>query len=52
MSEDFVKVANTNDIQPSHMKEVQLDGENICLVNVEGKWLKNLRVTDDWCLNE
>jgi glycine betaine catabolism B len=34
MSEDFVKVANTNDIQPSHMKEVQLDGENICLVNV------------------
>ena len=38
MSEDFVKVANTNDIQPSHMKEVQLDGENICLVNVEGKY--------------
>jgi glycine betaine catabolism B len=37
MSEDFVKVANTNDIQSSHMKEVQLDGENICLVNVEGK---------------
>jgi ferredoxin-NADP reductase/nitrite reductase/ring-hydroxylating ferredoxin subunit len=35
---DFVKVANTNDIQPSHMKEVQLDGENICLVNVEGKY--------------
>ena len=28
MSEDFVKVANTNDIQPSHMKEVQLEGEN------------------------
>ena len=38
MSEDFVKVANTNDIQPSHMKEVQLEGENICLVNVEGKY--------------
>jgi glycine betaine catabolism B len=38
MSEDFVKVANTNDIQPSHMKEVQLDGQNICLVNVEGKY--------------
>jgi glycine betaine catabolism B len=38
MGEDFVKVANTNDIQPSHMKEVQLDGENICLVNVEGKY--------------
>ena len=27
MSEDFVKVANTNDIQPSHMKEVLLDGD-------------------------
>ena len=38
MSEDFVKVANKNDIQPSHMKEVQFDGENICLVNVEGKY--------------
>ena len=38
MSEDFVKVANTNDIQPSHMKEVQLDGQNICLVNIEGKY--------------
>ena len=36
--EDFVKVADTNDIQPSHMKEVQLDGENICIVNVEGKY--------------
>jgi glycine betaine catabolism B len=38
LSEDFVKVANKNDIQPSHMKEVQLDGENICLINVEGKY--------------
>lgn len=38
MSEDFVKVADTKDIQPSHMKEVQVDGENICVVNVEGKY--------------
>ena len=38
MGEDFVKVANTNDIQPSHMKEVQLDGETICLVNIEGNY--------------
>ena len=38
MSEDFVKVANTNDIKPSHMKEVQLDGEIICLANIEGKY--------------
>jgi ferredoxin-NADP reductase/nitrite reductase/ring-hydroxylating ferredoxin subunit len=35
---DFAKVADTNDIQPSHMKEVQLDGESICIVNVEGKY--------------
>jgi glycine betaine catabolism B len=38
LSEDLVKVADTKDIQPSHMKEVQVDGENICVVNVEGKY--------------
>jgi ferredoxin-NADP reductase/nitrite reductase/ring-hydroxylating ferredoxin subunit len=38
LSEDFVKVANTNDIQPSQMKEVEVDGQNICVVNVEGKY--------------
>lgn len=38
LSEDFVKVANTKDIQPSQMKEVEVDGENICVVNVEGKY--------------
>jgi ferredoxin-NADP reductase/nitrite reductase/ring-hydroxylating ferredoxin subunit len=36
--EGFVKVSNTKDIQPSHMKEVQVDGESICIVNVEGKY--------------
>ena len=36
--EDFVKIANTNDIQPSEMKEVQLDEESLCIVNVEGKY--------------
>ena len=36
--EDFVKVADTNDIQPSQMKEVELNGQNICVVNVEGKY--------------
>jgi ferredoxin-NADP reductase/nitrite reductase/ring-hydroxylating ferredoxin subunit len=35
---DFVKVADTNDIQPSQMKEVQVDGESICIVNVDGKY--------------
>ncbi len=38
LSEDFVKVAHTKDIQPSGMKEVQVDGENICVANVEGKY--------------
>jgi nitrite reductase/ring-hydroxylating ferredoxin subunit len=38
LSEHFVKVADTKDIQPSRMKEVQVDGENICVVNVEGKY--------------
>ena len=37
-SEDFVKVADTKDIQSSYMKEFQVDGENICVVNVEGKY--------------
>ena len=36
--EDFAKVADTTDIQPSHMKEVQIDGESICIVNVDGKY--------------
>jgi glycine betaine catabolism B len=38
LSQDFVKVAETTDIQPSQMKEVQVNGQNICLVNVEGKY--------------
>ena len=38
LSEDFVKVADTKDIPPSHMKEVEVDGENICIVNVGGKY--------------
>jgi nitrite reductase/ring-hydroxylating ferredoxin subunit len=38
MSENFVKVADTKDIRPSHMREVQVDGENICVVNVDGKY--------------
>jgi ferredoxin-NADP reductase/nitrite reductase/ring-hydroxylating ferredoxin subunit len=36
--EDFVKVSETMDISPSHMIEIQVDGEKICLVNVEGKF--------------
>jgi nitrite reductase/ring-hydroxylating ferredoxin subunit len=35
---DFVKVANTSDIQPLQMKEVQLDDEIICIINVNEKY--------------
>jgi hypothetical protein len=38
LSEDFVKVADIKDIRPSQMKEVEVNGENICVVNVEGKY--------------
>jgi hypothetical protein len=39
LSEDLVKVARSKDIQLSHMKEGQLDGEDISIVNVEGKYM-------------
>jgi glycine betaine catabolism B len=35
---DFVKVAEGKDIQPSTMKAVEVNGEKICLANVEGKY--------------
>lgn len=35
---DFVKVAETKDIQSTKMKTVEVAGENICLINVEGKY--------------
>jgi ferredoxin-NADP reductase/nitrite reductase/ring-hydroxylating ferredoxin subunit len=38
MSEDFVKIADTKDIQTSQMKEVQFDGEDVCIANVDGKY--------------
>jgi ferredoxin-NADP reductase/nitrite reductase/ring-hydroxylating ferredoxin subunit len=38
LSENFVKVADIKEILPSKMKEVQVDGENICIANVEGKY--------------
>ena len=37
MSEDFVKVAETKDIQSSQMKAVEVDGKKVCVANVEGK---------------
>ena len=36
--DDFVKVAETKDIQTSQMKEVQIDGQDICIANVDGKY--------------
>ena len=38
LGDDFVKVADTKDIQPSQMKEVELNGEKICVANAEGKY--------------
>ncbi|HET7344629.1 MAG TPA: non-heme iron oxygenase ferredoxin subunit [Nitrososphaeraceae archaeon] len=38
MSEDFVKVVDAKDIQPSTMKAVEIAGEKICVANVEGKY--------------
>jgi len=38
LGEDFVKVAETKDIQSSQMKEVEVNGEKICIANVEGKF--------------
>lgn len=38
MGQDFVKVADTKDIQQSEMKEVEVDGQKICIVNIQGKY--------------
>lgn len=38
MSGDFVRVAETKDIQPSTMKAVDLASERFCIVNVEGNY--------------
>src|SRR5919108_3681771 len=38
MSEDFVKVAETKDIQATQMKAVEVAGEDICVANVDGKY--------------
>jgi nitrite reductase/ring-hydroxylating ferredoxin subunit len=38
LSENFDKVADINEILPSKMKEVQVNGENICIANVEGRY--------------
>jgi nitrite reductase/ring-hydroxylating ferredoxin subunit len=37
-NQGFIKAAETKDVPPSQMKEVQVDGKAICLANVEGKY--------------
>jgi nitrite reductase/ring-hydroxylating ferredoxin subunit len=38
MGEDFVKVAETKDIQASQIMVVEVNGEKVCLSNVKGKY--------------
>ena len=38
MSEDFVNVAQSKDIGPSTMKAVDVAGEKVCIVNIEGNY--------------
>jgi glycine betaine catabolism B len=38
LEEDFVKVAETKDVQASQMVAVDVNGEKVCLSNVNGKY--------------
>jgi 3-phenylpropionate/trans-cinnamate dioxygenase ferredoxin component len=38
LSEDFVKVAESNEIAPSSMKAVDVAGEKVCIINIEGNY--------------
>ncbi|MGD9535497.1 MAG: Rieske 2Fe-2S domain-containing protein [Candidatus Nitrosocosmicus sp.] len=38
MGSGFIRVADIKDIQPSQMKEVQVEGESVCIANVGGKY--------------
>ena len=44
----FVKVASRKDIPHSQMKEVQIDGQKICISNIEGKYF----AIDNTCTHE
>lgn len=37
-NEGLVKVAKKSDIPPSHMKEYQVDGQSVCVANIDGKY--------------
>ena len=36
--EEFIKVAETTEVPPSKMKKVKVDGKEILIVDVEGKY--------------
>jgi glycine betaine catabolism B len=38
LSEDFIRVADTKDIQPTQMKEVEIDGQKVIIVNIDRKY--------------
>jgi nitrite reductase/ring-hydroxylating ferredoxin subunit len=38
LSEDFVKVAESGEIGPSTMKAVDVAGEKVCIINIEGNF--------------
>jgi ferredoxin-NADP reductase/nitrite reductase/ring-hydroxylating ferredoxin subunit len=38
LSEDFIRVADTKDIQPTQMKEVEVDGQKVIIVNIDRKY--------------
>ena len=38
MEKDFVKVAETKDFQASRMMAVEVNGEKVCVANVEGRY--------------
>jgi hypothetical protein len=40
MGEDFVKVAETKDIQASQIMVVEVNGEKVCLSNVKGNTMQ------------
>jgi nitrite reductase/ring-hydroxylating ferredoxin subunit len=37
-NEGFVKVAKKSDIPLSHMKELQVNGQGVCVANIDGKY--------------
>lgn len=38
MSDDFVKVAESKDIEPSTMEVVDIEGKKVCVVNIDGNY--------------